>query len=185
MASTHRSSLNLLLVLLIEPTQPSHISDPQSLHGPLPSSCEDDTSFTVNLEGQGPSPFSIGSSSDAHETGSLRSGGPSSGHHSGDGPLVTFRFEHWEDGDGHHVVIGREGKLSRCEDEVRTTTLYKPRFFSHTGLLVYQPISTPSAVRSFGLLIVVQEDLDGDSSANWCTIPAKARSQRSVSHPTR
>lgn len=31
---------------------------------------------------------------------------------------MTFRFEHKEDEDGHHVVTGREGKLTRCEDEV-------------------------------------------------------------------
>lgn len=35
-------------------------------------------------------------------------------------PLITFRFEHREDDNGHHVVIGREGKLSRCEVEIRT-----------------------------------------------------------------
>jgi hypothetical protein len=33
-------------------------------------------------------------------------------------PLVTFRFQHAEDEHGNHVVIGREGKLERCEDEV-------------------------------------------------------------------
>lgn len=33
-------------------------------------------------------------------------------------PLVTFRFQHAQDKYGNHVVIGREGKLERCEDEV-------------------------------------------------------------------
>lgn len=100
-------------------------STPQSLFGSLPSPYEDDTS-TINLEGQGssahtlPSSSSDGSGYDGHETS--RSGGSSSGCLSSDEPLVTFRFEHREDGDGHHVVIGREGKLSRCEDEVRTST---------------------------------------------------------------
>ncbi|EIM81705.1 uncharacterized protein STEHIDRAFT_66042 [Stereum hirsutum FP-91666 SS1] len=51
--------------------------------------------------------------------------------------LVTFRFEHNVDGDGHHVLTGREGKLARCEDE---------------------PIRTPGAVQSFGVLIVIQEN---------------------------
>jgi hypothetical protein len=105
-----------------------HTQSTQSLHGSLPSSYKDDTSLTVDLEGQGlgsfahtlPSSSSVGSGSDAHETS--RSGGSSSGCPSSDEPLVTFRFEHREDGDGHHVVIGREGKLSRCEDEVRTST---------------------------------------------------------------
>lgn len=101
-------------------------STPQSLRGSLPSSYDDDTSLTVNIEGQGSfaqtphssSSSSASSDSDARETG--RSGGSSSGYPLSDEPLVTFRFEHREDGDGHHVVIGREGKLSRCEDEVRT-----------------------------------------------------------------
>lgn len=34
------------------------------------------------------------------------------------GPMVTMRFEHAEDEDGHHVLIGREGTLTKCEDEV-------------------------------------------------------------------
>lgn len=32
--------------------------------------------------------------------------------------LVTFRFEHVEDENGFHVITGREGTLTRCEDEV-------------------------------------------------------------------
>jgi hypothetical protein len=146
-------------------------STPQSLYGSLPSSYEDDTSFTVNLEGQGsfphapPSSSSVASGSDAHET--CRSGGSSSsGCPPSDDPLVTFRFEHREDSDGHHVVIGREGNLSRCEDEVRTSTLCIGYVFSLTQnsvyVRIYQPIRTPGAVQGFGVLIVVQEDLDGD-----------------------
>jgi hypothetical protein len=134
------------------------------------NSHEDNTSFAVNPEGQGSfahtlaSSSSVGSDSDAHETG--RSGGSSSGYPSSDEPLVTFRFEHREDGDGHHVVIGREGKLSRCEDEVRTSTLCISHVFFLTlyslYMRIYQPIRTPGAVQGFGVLIVVQEDLDGD-----------------------
>jgi hypothetical protein len=145
-------------------------SIPQSLYGALPSSYEDDTSITVNLEGQEslahtlPSSSSVGSGSDAHETGG--SGGYSSGYPSSDEPLVTFRFKHREDGDGHHVVIGREGKLSRCEDEVSTSTSCISHVFSLTlyslYMRMYQPIRTPGAVQGFGVLIVVQEDLDGD-----------------------
>jgi hypothetical protein len=122
-------------------TQSTH----KSLYGSLPSSYEDDTSFTVNLEGQGsfahtqPSSSSVGSDSDAHETG--RSGGSSSGYPSSDEPLITFRFEHREDGDGHHVVIGREGKLSRCEDEVRTSTLCISHVFSLTLYSLYMHVS--------------------------------------------
>ncbi|KAA1473801.1 hypothetical protein DENSPDRAFT_903583 [Dentipellis sp. KUC8613] len=55
---------------------------------------------------------------------------------------VTFRFKHKEDVDGHHVVVGREGKLTRCEDE---------------------PIRTPGAVQGFGVLIAVQENAEEDT----------------------
>ncbi|KAJ7043874.1 hypothetical protein C8F04DRAFT_1070714 [Mycena alexandri] len=50
--------------------------------------------------------------------------------------LLTVRFEHVQDEHGHHVIVGREGKLARCEDE---------------------PIRTPGAVQGFGVLIVVDE----------------------------
>lgn len=110
-------------------------STPQSLHGSFPSSPEDGldgvgASFTVDPgEGSAPLPpssSSVSSASDARDAGrgtAGRSGRHNSGYSSSDEPLVTFRFEHREDGDGHHVVVGREGKLSRCEDEVRTPTL--------------------------------------------------------------
>lgn len=35
-----------------------------------------------------------------------------------DEPVMTVRFEHVTTEDGHHVVVGREGKLQKCEDEV-------------------------------------------------------------------
>ncbi|KAJ7163265.1 hypothetical protein C8R46DRAFT_1177450 [Mycena filopes] len=50
--------------------------------------------------------------------------------------LLTVRFEHIQDEHGHHVIVGREGKLSQCEDE---------------------PIRAPGAVQGFGVLIVVDE----------------------------
>ena len=31
--------------------------------------------------------------------------------------LVTYRITHQEDEDGFHVLTGREGKLTKCEDE--------------------------------------------------------------------
>ncbi|KAG6832020.1 hypothetical protein H0H92_006056 [Tricholoma furcatifolium] len=49
---------------------------------------------------------------------------------------VSFRFEHTENENGHHVIVGREGVLHRCEDE---------------------PICTPGSIQSFGVLIAVQE----------------------------
>jgi hypothetical protein len=54
-------------------------------------------------------------------------------------PIITFRFEHTENTDGHHVVVGREGVLRRCEDE---------------------PITTPGAVQGFGVLMVLEEDFE-------------------------
>ena len=52
---------------------------------------------------------------------------------------MTFRFEHVQTGDGHHVVVGREGMLQRCEDE---------------------PITTPGAVQGFGVLVVLEDDYE-------------------------
>ncbi|KAG6844516.1 hypothetical protein H0H87_006277 [Tephrocybe sp. NHM501043] len=49
---------------------------------------------------------------------------------------VSFRFEHMEDENGNHVIVGREGMLQKCEDE---------------------PICTPGSVQAFGVLIAVQE----------------------------
>ncbi|KAK0464727.1 GAF domain-like protein [Desarmillaria tabescens] len=54
-------------------------------------------------------------------------------------PLFTVRFQATQDEHGHHVVLGREGKLTRCEDE---------------------PIRTPGAVQGFGVLIAVDEQDD-------------------------
>ncbi|KAF9698005.1 hypothetical protein EKO04_004400 [Ascochyta lentis] len=57
------------------------------------------------------------------------------------GSLITPRFKHVVTEGGHMVITGREGEtLQRCEDE---------------------PIHIPGAVQGFGLLIALQEDLDG------------------------
>ncbi len=40
-----------------------------------------------------------------------------------DEPVMTVKFEHVTTDDGHHVVMGREGKLEKCEDEVRVDRL--------------------------------------------------------------
>ncbi|KZW02251.1 hypothetical protein EXIGLDRAFT_760088 [Exidia glandulosa HHB12029] len=53
--------------------------------------------------------------------------------------LVTTRFEHVQDKDGHHTIIGREGKITRCEDE---------------------PIRIPGAVQGFGVLVALREEED-------------------------
>ena len=43
---------------------------------------------------------------------------PSSTNMSSSSELVTFRFEHVLDENGFHVLTGREGVLTKCEDEV-------------------------------------------------------------------
>jgi hypothetical protein len=65
--------------------------------------------------------------------------------------FLTVRFQHVQDEHGNHVIVGREGKLARCEDEVRLLT----DAFLRTNLL--QPIRTPGAVQGFGVLIAVDE----------------------------
>ena len=35
----------------------------------------------------------------------------------------TFRFQHAQDEHGHHVIVGREGELRRCEDEVNIASV--------------------------------------------------------------
>ncbi|KZT60695.1 hypothetical protein CALCODRAFT_480578 [Calocera cornea HHB12733] len=52
-------------------------------------------------------------------------------------PLMTMRFEHKATEGGHHVIVGREGNLTKCEDE---------------------PIRVPGAVQGFGVLVAVAED---------------------------
>lgn len=37
---------------------------------------------------------------------------------------VTFRYQHVEHDDGSHLIVGREGKLTRCEDEVSNPYLF-------------------------------------------------------------
>ncbi len=55
--------------------------------------------------------------SDSEKQVSTRSSGVTTSKES-DEPVMTVRFEHITTGDGHHVVVGREGKLEKCEDEV-------------------------------------------------------------------
>jgi light-regulated signal transduction histidine kinase (bacteriophytochrome)/CheY-like chemotaxis protein len=57
------------------------------------------------------------------------------------GGLVTHRFKHVTTEGGHMVITGREGDtLQRCEDE---------------------PIHLPGAVQGFGLLLALQDDVEG------------------------
>jgi hypothetical protein len=173
--------------------QVEHVSDPHSTghsfsssrqhpwptpsswpHGSIASSHEGDRdgvgpSLAVGLEGglASQSSASTGLGSSARGTG--WSHGSSSGRNADEESIVTFRFEHREDANGHHIVIGREGKLSRCEDEVRVCLSFVRVAAArcHLGSLivrmcVYQPIRTPGAVQGFGVLVVVQQDNEGD-----------------------
>lgn len=65
--------------------------------------------------------------------------GSSMGNIAPEEPFTTFRFQHLDTEEGHHVITGREGKLERCEDE---------------------PITIPGAVQGFGVLVLLEEDLD-------------------------
>ncbi|KAH7925896.1 hypothetical protein BV22DRAFT_1104694 [Leucogyrophana mollusca] len=127
---------------------------PLSLSSVPSTSCEDKYSGSsavkswvsqqarpVNLAGS----VEKGSDGNAHaHTGDILSLPPSSspGGTAGadtDEHFMTVRYEHVEDENGHHVVTGREGHLTKCEDE---------------------PIRTPGAVQGFGVLIAVDEDVD-------------------------
>ncbi|KAG8886222.1 Light-sensor Protein kinase [Tulasnella sp. 331] len=55
------------------------------------------------------------------------------------GPPVTTRLKYVQDENGFHHIVGREGTLTRCEDE---------------------PIRTPGAIQSYGVIIVLEEDLE-------------------------
>lgn len=51
----------------------------------------------------------------------------------------TSQFKHVEIDGGHYVTAGRTGQITRCEDE---------------------PIATPGAVQGFGVLIVLDVDME-------------------------
>ncbi|TDL22224.1 hypothetical protein BD410DRAFT_788955 [Rickenella mellea] len=79
-------------------------------------------------------PRSSGDSQRSSEASMVHS---TSGSNASSEPLVTFRYNHMVDANGFHVVTGRGGKLTRCEDE---------------------PIHAPGAVQGFGVLIALEED---------------------------
>ena len=71
------------------------------------------------------------------------------------GDFTTERYRHETDENGNHVVIGREGDIRRCEDEVRIS---RPRPRTPHQLVFFQPIRTPGVIQGFGVMIVVTED---------------------------
>lgn len=75
----------------------------------LPSTNPDTAvSTAASLSGSG----SGSGSASADESGKSSSGSSS------EGPHITFRYQHMEDENGHPLIVGREGKLTKCEDEV-------------------------------------------------------------------
>ncbi|KAF8895314.1 hypothetical protein BD779DRAFT_1498791 [Infundibulicybe gibba] len=85
---------------------------------------------------------SSGSNSNSRPQSRSQSGSGSqsqSGSARSDESMTNVRFKHMQDENGNHVVVGREGKLLRCEDE---------------------PIATPGAIQGFGVLIAVDEQED-------------------------
>ncbi|KAF9454842.1 hypothetical protein P691DRAFT_655466 [Macrolepiota fuliginosa MF-IS2] len=79
---------------------------------------------------------------------------------SGGEEYVNFRFQYATDEYGNHVVIGREGKLERCEDEVSDHLLHFLRHSIGNNDVFDQPIRTPGAVQGFGVLIAVEDKED-------------------------
>ncbi|CAG7853027.1 SubName: Full=Related to phytochrome {ECO:0000313/EMBL:CCA70880.1} [Serendipita indica DSM 11827] len=113
-----------------ESSTPSSKSHPSSNIPPPIDEVDESTP-----EGEVPQPMPDGETSGSkNESFSVNT---VSSHQSG--PVVTMRFEHREDEDGHHVLVGREGTLTRCEDE---------------------PIRIPGAVQGFGVLIVLHDDAE-------------------------
>ena len=49
-------------------------------------------------------------------------------------PHVTFRYQHVEHNDGSHLIVGREGKLTKCEDEASNP--YVSLYYKYLSLVV-------------------------------------------------
>jgi len=97
-----------------------HMSQKSKLSGPgasrsLTSSAEPIPEHTTRPEDNSQPPDSIAGSS-----GQEGSGGSSA---MSEEMMVTVRFQHMEDKNGHHILTGREGQLATCEDEVNSFIL--------------------------------------------------------------
>lgn len=129
---SHSGNYQADCVPVSEPQSTGHSPTSSQHTRPTPQSTSE--SLPMSYEG---SSDDVGPQSSTSASSGTSASGPGRSHGSnvdsddtGEEPLTTFRFEHREDDSGHHVVIGREGKLSRCEDEVRTTT------FSRDSLVI-------------------------------------------------
>ncbi|KAF8909011.1 hypothetical protein CPB84DRAFT_1813256 [Gymnopilus junonius] len=92
--------------------------------------------YATALSGHDSERLSSGLSQKASSSGNFSSDDTGSRSIISEEPYVSFRFQSTQDENGNHVVVGREGKLLRCEDE---------------------PIHTPGAVQGFGVLIAIDE----------------------------
>jgi hypothetical protein len=83
----------------------------------------------------------VGSSMDTASYKSSQAGSITPSDPESNPPLVTARFKHVVTEQGHVVITGRDGDtLQRCEDE---------------------PIHIPGAIQSFGCLVALQEEAEG------------------------
>ncbi|KAJ7505555.1 hypothetical protein B0H11DRAFT_1796399 [Mycena galericulata] len=113
----------------------SRASSPQTAPTPI-SDVDADVQRSESSLSNGPS-GSLSESTSGSLSESASGSASASGSDASDASqLLTVRFQHIQNEDGHHIIVGREGKLSRCEDE---------------------PIRAPGAVQGFGVLIVVDE----------------------------
>ena len=90
------------------------------------------------------------SDASSRSSSNRKSAGPNT-----EGDLLTTRYRHDTDENGNNVVIGREGDIRRCEDEVCISQC-RPRNSCPSHIL--QPIRTPGAIQGFGVMVVVAED---------------------------
>ena len=86
---------------------------------------------------EGQSQYFTGDSESESGSGSRDAGSAEERSSGSSASAVSMRYQHVEDENGNYLVVGREGQLTRCEEE---------------------PIRTPGAVQGFGVLIAVDED---------------------------
>lgn len=90
---------------------------------PAPTEGNLETASSMQPGGFGPSAGSGSPSDAANEPSNKVSGSPGMAQ----GPPVTARLKYVQDINGHHHVIGREGTLTRCEDEVSSIPIRRNR----------------------------------------------------------
>jgi hypothetical protein len=102
----------------LDPHTPSLESSKSSQSRPASSEATDQQYLTTHPSIPSESPHNIASSIRSGSGSGSTSDSLGSGTAVSTEPLISFRYEHAQDENGNHVVIGREGELQRCEDEV-------------------------------------------------------------------